>query len=137
VKLPKGFANEEGFKGFVGKLQAGLEKAGHTGVQPLFQGSSATGESFRKKVPFDQGRTSDYDIALASPELFARAIEIGVKTRGKGTRTGPLKPKEMRRLGPNKIQRELSRAAGRPVKFMLYNDAKTAAERTPSIPTSP
>lgn len=43
---------------------------GYGDVEPIFQGSSVTGQSFKAGQAFDAGRVSDFDVALASPELL-------------------------------------------------------------------
>lgn len=93
-----------------------------------------TGRSFRTGAAFDAGRVSDFDIALGSPSLLARARELGVGLRSAGTRTGPLSAAQVQQLGLGSLQQSLSQMAGRPVNFMIYGDAAAAAARAPSIP---
>lgn len=99
----------------------------------MLQGSAVTGKSFRTGNAFDGGRVSDFDIALAGPDVLARAKQLGIGLRSGGTRTGPLSPVQIKQLGLGNVQRVLSNQAGRPVNFMIYSDVSAAAARTPSI----
>ncbi len=134
-EVPLGFATVDEFAAFGGHLNQGLRAAGYSDVVPVFQGSSVTGVKYTNGKPFDVGRVSDFDIALASPTLFERAKALGVEVRGRGTRTAPVKDEEvLRALGLLDLRRHLSeRMAGRPVQFMLYRDLEAAVTRSPSI----
>ena len=132
--IPLGFKNADEFAHFGARLKEGLKNAGFEDVQAIFQGSSVTGEKFTTGKPFDAGRVSDFDIALASPNLFQRARELGIELHSRRTRTGPLKDvKHLTELGLYDLQRELSELAGRPVGFMIYESAEDAINRSPSI----
>lgn len=54
-RTPLGFRNDGAFDDFAGNLNSGLRKAGFNDVQPIFQGSSVTGKSFRTGQPFNVG----------------------------------------------------------------------------------
>jgi hypothetical protein len=64
--IPHGFNNAEEFQEFSSRLKRELPE----GTQPLFQGSSVTGRSYKSGEAFDEGRRSDFDIALVGPDLF-------------------------------------------------------------------
>jgi hypothetical protein len=134
-EIPRGFASAEEFKAFGDTLKRGLKDAGYPDARALFQGSSVTGRAYRAPHdPFDVGRTSDFDIALASESMLGRAASVGVELRTGGMRTGPLLPDQVKALGLENLQRTLEQAArGRPVKFMIYRDAESAAAHKPSI----
>ena len=132
-RIPLGFKNADEFAQFGARLKGGLENAGYEGVQAIFQGSSVTGVKYTTGAPFDVGRVSDFDIALASPTLLQRAKELGIGLRGGGTRTGPLTDEQLQMLGLLDLTEELSRTAGRPVKFMIYESIDAAVKRGPSI----
>ncbi len=132
--LPLGFGSAAEFEKFGNSLNAGLRKAGFEDVQALFQGSSVTGRNFKTGVSFDVGRRSDFDIAMVSPELLARAKAIGVSLRSGGNRTGPLSRKQLRTLGLDNIAKELSRQTRRKVRFMVFESVNAATSRAPSIP---
>ena len=66
-RVPLGFADAEEFPAFAAHLTEGLRDAGYGDAIPVFQGSSVTGVKYTTGEPFDVGRTSDFDIALASP----------------------------------------------------------------------
>ena len=114
-------------------MNAGLRGAGYSDVQPLFQGSSVTGKSFKTGQPFDVGRVSDFDIALGSPKLLARAKELGIGLRSGGVRTGPLNPAELEKLGLLELVDKLSKQWGRKVSFMLYDSTDSALKRGAGI----
>jgi hypothetical protein len=122
--VPYGFEDAEEFQEFAGRLRRGLPE----GTQPLFQGSSVTGTSWRSGRPFDEGRQSDYDIALAGPGLYGRAQALRLKAKD-GTRIGPLSDAQLDALGLLTLRDELSQLAGRPVKFMLFASLESAFKR--------
>ena len=133
TRVPHGFTSVTEFRSFAGHLRSGLYRSGYRDVRALFQGSAVTGRSFRTGKAFDVGRISDFDIALVSPTLFERAKALGVQIRGRGIRTAPLADRDLARLGLRDLAEELTRQAGRPVKFMIYKSESTAASRAPSI----
>jgi hypothetical protein len=128
-----GFAGAEEFSQFGHNVRTGLERAGYDNVVPILQGSAVTGKSFKTGQPFDVGRKSDFDVALAGPELLARAEKLGVGLRGSGTRTGPLTARDLRALGLRDLSIQLSQQYGREVNFMIFNNTNTAIQRAPSI----
>jgi YD repeat-containing protein len=132
-QMPLGFANQEGFNSFATTLNQGVADAGYENTLALFQGSSVTGVSFRTGEPFDVGRVSDYDIALAGDDIFGAANDLGISLRGGGVRTGPLSSYDLGQLGLLDIASDLGQQAGRPVNFMIYNSPSTAINRSPSI----
>jgi filamentous hemagglutinin len=131
--IPKGFANADDFARFGSDTRNSLAKAGYGNVEPILQGSAVTGKSFKTGQAFDVGRVSDFDIALADPELLRRAQELGVGLRSGGTRTGPLSARDLQVLGLKELAGKLSEQAGREVNFMIYDSAITAASRAPSM----
>jgi SEC-C motif len=125
--IPHGFNSADEFQQFASRLKGELPE----GTQPLFQGSSVTGASYKTGQPFDVGRLSDFDIGLAGSELFEKAAALGLKVKD-GTRIGPLSPQDLENLGLSALQSGLSGLAGRPVNFMLF-DSIAAALKRPSI----
>lgn len=133
IRIPHGFSNSSEFFSFSKNLRSGLNTAGYADAQPILQGSAVTGRSFSTGAPFDVGRISDFDIGLASPSLLARAKELGIGLRSGGARTGPLSARDLEALGLRGLQGQLSRSSGREVNFMIYRNADTAVNRSPSI----
>ena len=131
--IPKGFSNTDDFVRFGTDTRDGLARAGYGNVEPILQGSAVTGKSFKTGQEFDIGRVSDFDIALASPELLQRAQSLGIGLRSGGTRTGPLSARDLQALGLKDLSSKLSGQAGREVNFMIYDSAATAASRAPSM----
>jgi len=125
--IPHGFNSAEDFQQFGSLLRSELPE----GTQPLFQGSAVTGRSYSTGKPFDVGRQSDFDLALAGPDLFGKAKALNLKTKD-GTRIGPLSAKNLEDLGLSVLQSQLSGLAGRPVEFMLFDSIESALKR-PSI----
>lgn len=125
--LPHGFKSVAEYEAFAAKLKAGLPD----GAQPLFQGSSVTGRSRKTGKLFDDGRVSDFDIALVHDESFLRGLDMGLKAKDR-TRIGPLSEAHMEALGLLRLQQQLTTQAGRPVKFMLFDSVESALAR-PSI----
>jgi filamentous hemagglutinin len=124
---PYGFSSYDEFLDFRRRLRRGVPE----GTQPLFQGSAVTGRSFRTGKPFDVGRRSDFDIALAGPELFGKAKDLGLRAKD-GTRIGPLMGQSLQDLGLLSLTNELGAIAQRPVRFMLFDSIPCALKR-PSI----
>jgi hypothetical protein len=138
VGIPFGFRQASEVQSFGDSLYGGLSIAGFRNVDAAFQGSSVTGRAFRPPYePFDVGRVSDFDIALASTELFEKAQAVGIGLRGQGTRTDPLSlartPELLERMGLTQLSTQLSQQAGRPVNFMIYRSIEEAIARSPSI----
>ena len=131
--VPLGFDDSVEFLAFGDEISEGLFEAGYDDATAIFQGSSVTGESFRTGAPFDEGRVSDFDIALASPEMLDRAEELGIGLRSGGTRTGPLTEDQMSELGILDLADHLSEEAGREVNFMIFATVEEATGRAPSI----
>lgn len=99
----------------------------------VVQGSAVKGRSFETREAFDVGRPSGFDVGLASRQLLRRAELIGIKVKGGGTRTGPLTPDDVSRLGLGRLRKQLSERAGRPVNFRIYDTVESATARDPSI----
>ena len=157
--LPYGFENPAQFQQFGSDLHDGFTNAGYPDATAQVQGSGATGVSFGGKnpdgTPRPFGPHSDYDVAVISPDLLAKAKALdqaklqawkdggkkGKKPqsilRGGGTRTGPLHGKELRELGLNDLANEMEKKYGREVNFMAFQDAAAAgrpdANGTPTI----
>ena len=117
------------FLAFGAKLSQGLKAAGYTDGQAAFGGSSVSGVKYTTGAPFDVGRISDYDIGIASPDLLAKAKQLGIGLRGGGKRTGPLTSEELHELGLDNLADQLSEDAGREVNFMIYDSLDTLAAR--------
>lgn len=131
--IPSGFSSAEDFARFGTDMRDGLSRAGYGDVEPILQGSAITGQSFKTGQAFDAGRVSDFDVALASPELLQRAQSLGIGVRSGGTRTGPLSARDLQALGLQDLASELSSQAGREVNFMIYDSSAAATSRAPSV----
>lgn len=132
--LPKGFGTYENYVAFGQSMRDGLRAAGYRDVEPMIRGSAVTGENFRTREPFDIRRRSDYDVALVSPTLMQRAIDLGIPLRGGRTRTGPLGERELSALGIRDVAGVLGQQAERDVRFMLYSSRHAVTRRGPSRP---
>lgn len=132
--LPRGFNTYESYVAFGQSMREGLRAAGYRDVEPMIRGSAVTGENFRTGVPFDVRRTSDYDVALVSPTLMQRAIELGIPVRGGGTRTEPIRGRRLEELGLANVRDALREQEGRPVSFMIYSSRHAVMRRGPSRP---
>lgn len=84
-------------------------------------------------APFDEGRVSDYDIAISGDSDNRAAHENGVQFRGDGVSTGPLTERDLDRLGLDDIVDEASTEAGREVHVMIFRTIEEAAGRKPTI----
>ena len=131
--FPMGFADEAAFEAFGVRLTEGLHAAGYRDVVQVFQGSAVTGVKFTTGQPFDVGRVSDFDIALASPALLRDAKAAGVPLRQGGARSAPLGRDVLQVLGLADLTAQLSVRAGRDVHFMVYRDLTTVLQRSGGI----
>ncbi|MEO6807753.1 MAG: hypothetical protein ABI353_01390 [Isosphaeraceae bacterium] len=125
--IPHGFKSAPEFQEFGRRLRIGLPE----GTQPLLQGSSVTGRSYRSGEPFDEVRQSDLDVALVGLDLFEGGQALGLKAKD-GTRIGPLSPQDLSNLGLLGLRDQLTAFTGRPVNFMLFASLEAALKR-PSI----
>jgi hypothetical protein len=135
---PLGFDDYEEFLEFGNVLQEGFRSAGYDDMTAVFVGSSVTNRGFNSGLPFDEGRVSDFDIAIVDPVLLSRIQELGLKTP-QGTHTTALHFETpegraiLEELGLYNLAVELSEMAGRPVHFMIYDSVDTVNSRTPPI----
>jgi filamentous hemagglutinin len=132
--VPRGFTSQLQFQRFGRRLKDGLEEAGYADAEAAIQGSSVTGVAGapgRNSEPL-RDLTSDFDVAIGSPELLARAKELGIELRSGGSRTGPLVEKDLQALGLLRLRSELEGMVGREVNFMIYGDIGNAVARIPS-----
>lgn len=132
-KVPLGFRGTGHYEKFKSTLEHGLQKTRYPNTVPIMQGSSVTGVKYTTGEPFDVGRKSDFDVALAGDAIFGAAAAAKVKVRGDGIRTAPLNRRAVARLGLRPLQRELMAISKREVKFMVYRDASEAVDDKPSI----
>jgi filamentous hemagglutinin len=84
-------------------------------------------------APFDDGRVSDYDIAISGDSVNRAAHENGVPFRGDGVSTGPLSERDLDRLGLDGILDDASAETGREVHVMIFRTIEEAAGRKPTI----
>jgi RHS repeat-associated protein len=141
--VPHGFYTADEFANFGDELQAGLRGIGIDDAHGILQGSSVTGvRRFSKPgipagTPFDAIRTSDFDVAIASPQLLRRADSLGIPLRGRGTRSQPLGALDLQALGlqdlPGNLSQRLFKSNGRDINLIITNSAETAFSRGPSI----
>ena len=77
--MPLGFKDQADAKSFGDGIRNQLSKAGLKNTQIVVRGSAATGKKYNPDTgrydgkPFNEGRRSDLDIALADPKLHAKA----------------------------------------------------------------
>lgn len=72
---------------------------------------------------------SDFDIALAGDDILNAAKEAGISTRSGGLRTGPLKARDMAKLGVKGLSDRMSEQYGREVNFMIFSSIPIATGR--------
>jgi hypothetical protein len=144
--LPHGFTSVDEFVNFGTALGTKLKAAGYDDIKTVLHGSAVTGVRATSKTklgipagaPFDAMIMSDFDIALVSPKLLARAKELGIPTRGAAKmRTGELWPGNLNALGIGDIRQVLSKTLyqqnGRKLNFMIFGSMEEALSRGPSI----
>ena len=128
--VPFGFESAEKFKEFQSTAASELKKLlkkTDANAEAFLQGSSVTGISYKRHLPFDA--TSDMDVAISSRYLFKQADKLGFEVKLSPRRIGPLDADQIAELGLNKLQKRLAEvtedAGGkvRKVNFMLFDNA--------------
>jgi filamentous hemagglutinin len=131
--VPHGFDDFQSFRNYAGPFRDRMREQ-YPDLEMGFQGSAVTGRSADTGDPFDQGRHSDFDVAIAGDSIYAAARERGVQFRGDGVSTGPLSADDLRVLGLDGIVRDASgNAGGRTVNLMIFRSIDEAVARRPTI----
>ena len=131
--VPQGFRDFQEFRQYAGRFRDRMREQ-YPDLEMGFQGSAVTGRSADTGAPFDEGRRSDYDIAIAGDAVYTAARERGVPFRGDGVSTGPLTEADLRILRLDGAVREASAAAGgRPINLMIFRTIDDAGGRRPTI----
>ena len=138
--FPMGFRDRAGFDAFAGDLNTQV-RALDADAELVLQGSSVSGRRFERSVdfdvtgePFDVGRISDYDVAIASDTIHQRAGDLGIPLGGRA-----LTLDEIDALGLRPLHDAAQQAAIRDtgiaheVKFMVYPRGGVPA-RGPALP---
>ena len=129
--MPKGLRPKQ-WERFRRKLFEGLTEAGYTDVKATVQGSGATGKKFKGGAEFDQGRVSDYDVALDSPSLLSKAKSLEIPLNG------PLSDRDVGLLGLQDMRNGLNAATQRDVNFLIVDpNAAGMILNRPGIPVPP
>jgi hypothetical protein len=110
---------------------------GYDDAQFFMQGSSASRVKYATQEALDARLGSvpgDYDIAIVSPKLLAKAEELGLNVLD-----GKLTPQEVFALGLSDVQDILSKASkgGIPVEFKVYVEVIDVYNYGKTIPFSP
>ncbi|SNS14972.1 protein of unknown function [Geodermatophilus saharensis] len=132
--IPFGFRNAEHWQSFKAtakkELDRALKKVDREG-EAFLQGSSVSGISYKRKVPFDPA--SDFDVAITGKDLFRKARTAGMEVKPSPSRIGPLSDEQVAELGLGAFAKKLRgnlREAGegfaREVKIMLFQDVGAA-----------
>lgn len=119
VAIPLGFASKNAYMSFNATLMNGLARAGYPNAVAGFQGSSVTGIRYSSGAQVGNN-PGDYDIAIADPDLYDAAKNLGVELKNLPARTMPLSEVQADSLGLNDLQEELTTQAGRDVHFVIY-----------------
>ncbi|MEV4707894.1 hypothetical protein [Actinoplanes sp. NPDC049316] len=130
--MPYGFRDFGQFQEFATRFRDRMREL-YPDLEMGFQGSSVTGRSTETGAPFDEGRVSDYDIAISGDSVNRAAQENGVPFRGDGVSTGPLGEHDQQRLGLDDIIDEASAETDREVHVMIFRTIEEAAGRKPTI----
>ena len=137
--LPMGFKDLDEVRNLLNAAEAEFRTAGFPRARLAIRGNAATNRSFDETTGrhtghrFDAGtKSSDFDFAIVDPRLHARAVELGIEDLGNLTRTGPLNPKDLDRLGLGRLTDAAKNIVGdRPYSFVIYNSEKALVERGP------
>lgn len=123
--VPFGFESLEKFQEFQAAAIKGLKKANYGDAEAILQGSSVSGISYAKKIPF--GVHSDLDVAITGRSVFEKARKLGYTVERNPMRIGPLEAEQINELGLTSMQRTLEElTGGREVNFMLFGNEKAA-----------
>src|SRR6185295_144105 len=135
--VPFGFSDARHFDEFRSIAQQELARAMRRAdpqAQAFLQGSSLSGVSYARQVPFDA--ESDLDVAIVSRYLFRRARTLGYEVAQSPSRIGPLDADQIAELGLGRMLNRMERAlpeAGqqqeRMINIMLFDNE--AAMRAP------
>jgi RHS repeat-associated protein len=132
--IPHGFSSPAEFGQFGRLMSGGLDNAGWGDVSAAFKGSSVTGFKWTTGEAFDEGRVSDFDIALGGANIFHAARVAGADVfRFGGMRTAPLTEKQLGVLGLDGLRNDLENQAGRAVNIQIYPSLGGILARGPSI----
>jgi hypothetical protein len=132
--FPFGFRDAEHWQSFKATAKKELNRA-LKGVdregEAFLQGSSVSGVSYKRKLPFDAA--SDFDVAVTGKDLFSKARKAGMEVKPSPSRIGPLSEEQVADLGlgpfVKKLRRNLEEAGeglDREVKLMLFQDVDAA-----------
>jgi hypothetical protein len=130
--VPYGFRDFQHFREFATRFRDRMREL-YPDLDMGFQGSSVTGRSAETGMPFDEGRVSDYDIAITGDSVNEAARAGGVPFRGDGVSTGPLAERDLDRLGLDGVVSDASADAGRDVHVMIFRTMDDAVDRKPTI----
>ncbi|HEX2850870.1 MAG TPA: hypothetical protein VHN98_09965 [Acidimicrobiales bacterium] len=132
--VPHGFPSMGEVRTFTRPTYGQLEAEGIPGAVTL-RGSAVTGVSHDTGLPFDAagpGR-SDLDVGIASEELLARARAAKLPFVRGGSRTLPLRPTQLDRLGLGDALREMRAMSGRKVTIVIYRSVEDIQRRGPMM----
>jgi hypothetical protein len=130
--VPYGFRDFGQFREFATRFRDRMRQL-YPDLDMGFQGSSVTGRSAETGAPFNEGRLSDYDIAISGDSVNQAARESGVQFRGDGVSTGPLSERDLDRLGLDGIIEDASAEVERDIHVMIFRTIEEAAGRKPTI----
>jgi hypothetical protein len=131
--IPFGFETAEQFKKFQATASAELNrllKRVDRDAEAFLQGSSVTGVSYKRHLPFDV--ESDFDVAISSRYLMKQAEKLGYDVKLSPRRIGPLDPDQIAELGLSKFEERLGTVAAeeakgaaktRRINIMLFDNA--------------
>jgi hypothetical protein len=129
---PAGFRDFQHFQAYAGRFRDRMREL-YPDVEMGFQGSSVTGRNSETGALFDEGRVSDYDVAISGDSVNATARDGGVSFRSDQVSTGPLTERDLARLGLDDIVDDASAEAGRDIHLMIFRTMEEAAGRKPTI----
>jgi RHS repeat-associated protein len=137
-ELPFGY-KEEPFRRFVRDLDSEMRQAGYDDAEAFMQGRAASGAKYNRGNPIPlnaraQITPEDYDVAIVSPKMIAKAKESGLRN----FLSGPLDEKQLAALGLAGARQRLTAASkgGKPVNFKLYESIHDVLEYDITIPFS-
>lgn len=129
--VPYGFESRESWENYVRTIHDELAKAGYPDADVYLRGSAATGFRYRTGEFIGVTGPNDFDLAVASPELFASAKDVGVWIRG--SRTVVVRPRFQDDLGLLDMVVRLSGGTEPETTVMIYRNSDAVIRRGDAI----
>lgn len=86
-----------------------------------------------RRISASGGNPGDCDVAIADPDLFSKAKDLGIDLKNQPSRTMPLSEEQADELGLGDLQQELTSQAGRPVNMVVFESYDGVKQTGPAL----